>query len=192
LKEAIAAELAAARDLCDLLLMNTSLQEQLLEAATRLIACLRNGGKLLLAGNGGSAADAQHIASEFVSRFLHERSGLAAIALTANSSTITAIANDYGFEHVFKRQIEALGRAGDVFIGITTSGNSVNILESAKEARGRGMAVIGLTGQSGGRLKALCDECICVPSTVTPHIQQSHIIVGHVLCLLVERELLPS
>jgi D-sedoheptulose 7-phosphate isomerase len=187
----IAREFGAARELCTSLLEDASFQGQLERAATLVIAGFRSGGKVLLAGNGGSAADAQHLASELVSRHLHERPGLAAVALNANGSTLTAIANDYGFEFVFKRQIEALGRPGDVFIGISTSGNSGNILAAAREARLRGMRVIGLTGQSGGQLASLCDECLCVPATATPHIQQAHILVGHVLCLLVEESLLP-
>lgn len=187
----ITREFGAARALCASLLEDVSFHGQLGRAAEILIASYRSGGKVLLAGNGGSAADAQHLASELVSRYLHERPALAAVALNANASTITAIANDYGFEFVFKRQIEALGRHGDVFIGISTSGNSGNILAAAREARARGLRVIGLTGRSGGQLAALCDECLCVPAADTPHIQQAHILVGHVLCLLVEEALLP-
>jgi D-sedoheptulose 7-phosphate isomerase len=189
--DTITKELGAARALCTSLLEDAGFHCQLGRAAEIIIACYRSGGKVLLAGNGGSAADAQHLASEFVSRYLHERPGLAAVALNANGSTLTAIANDYGFEFVFKRQIEALGRSGDVFVGISTSGNSGNILAAAREARQRGLRVIGLTGRGGGQLATLCDECLCIPTTATPHIQQAHILVGHLLCLLVEESLLP-
>jgi D-sedoheptulose 7-phosphate isomerase len=191
-RSTITAQLLAARSVCDELLTSEELHEQIARVAVAIVRSLRSGGKLMLAGNGGSAADAQHLACEFVSRFLYDRPGLAAIALNANTSTITAIANDFGFENVFKRQIEALARSGDVFLGISTSGNSSNILAAATEARRRGVVVIGLTGQSGGKLLPICDECICMPSTLTPEIQQAHILIGHILCLLVEQDLLAS
>ncbi len=154
-----------------------------------IVASLRHGGKLLTLGNGGSAADAQHIAAELVGRYLKERRGLPALALTVNTSTLTAVANDYGYERVFARQLEALGRSGDVCLALSTSGNSPNVVAAATVARDLGIKVIGLTGRSGGQLKVLCDACICVPSDETPRIQEAHILVGHVLCDFVEREL---
>jgi D-sedoheptulose 7-phosphate isomerase len=151
------------------------------------VDALHAGNKLLIAGNGGSAADAQHLAAEFVSRFYFDRPGLAAIALTTDTSALTAIGNDYGFERLFSRQVDALGRKGDVFIGLSTSGNSPNVLAALDECRARGIATVGLTGQGGGKMAALCDHCLRMPSTETPKIQEGHIIVGHIICALVER-----
>jgi D-sedoheptulose 7-phosphate isomerase len=153
------------------------------------VDALRAGNKLLIAGNGGSAADAQHLAAEFVSRFYFDRPGLAAIALTTDTSALTAIGNDYGFERLFSRQVDALGRKGDVFIGLSTSGNSPNVLAAFLECRTKGLITVGLTGHSGGKMAALCDHCLCMPSTETPKIQEGHIIVGHIICALVEREM---
>lgn len=160
---------------------------EIVEAASRAcIECLQNGGKILLAGNGGSAADAQHIAGEFVSRFAFDRHGLAAIALTTDTSILTAIGNDYGYDKLFARQIQALGQKGDVFIGYTTSGKSPNILLALKEARLRGLICIGLTGNRGGPILELCDYLLEVPSADTPKIQEGHLVLGHILCGLVE------
>ena len=158
-------------------------------AGQALVASLRNGGKLVVFGNGGSAADAQHIAAELVGRYLKERRGLPALALTVNTSTLTAVANDYGYERIFARQVEALGRAGDICLALSTSGNSANVLAGVAAARQLGMRVIGMTGRSGGQLHNLCDLCIRVPSDETPRIQEAHILIGHVLCAFVEREL---
>jgi D-sedoheptulose 7-phosphate isomerase len=152
-----------------------------------LTEALQRGNKPLLFGNGGSAADAQHIAAELVGRFAFDRSALPALALTVNSSCLTAVGNDYGFEFVFARQIEALGRAGDVAVGISTSGNSSNILSAVQTARKMGLHTVGLTGASGGTLKTVVDHCICVPSYETPRIQESHILIGHIICELVEQ-----
>lgn len=158
-----------------------------LEAASRAcISCLQNGGKLLLAGNGGSAADAQHIAGEFVSRFAFDRPGLPAIALTTDTSILTAIGNDYGYERLFSRQVQAHGQKDDVFIGYSTSGQSPNVLLALKEARSRGLICIGLTGNRGGPIKELCDYLLEVPSSDTPKIQEGHLVLGHILCGLVE------
>jgi D-sedoheptulose 7-phosphate isomerase len=148
---------------------------------------LAGGGQLLVAGNGGSAADAQHIAAELTGRFLKDRPPLRAMALHVNSSALTAIGNDFGFEHVFARELSAHGRAGDVFLAISTSGNSPNILRAIEAARERRVAVIGLTGASGGRLRDLCDLCLSVPSDSTPRIQEMHITIGHTICELIER-----
>ena len=157
-------------------------------AAEVVMAALQSGGKLLLAGNGGSAADCQHVAAEFVSRLTKdfERPGLPAIALTTDTSILTAIGNDLGFEHAFARQVLALGRPGDVFLGISTSGRSPNILAACAAARQAGLAVIGFTGASGGAMPELCDALVRVPSDDTPFIQQVHIAIGHTLCAIVE------
>jgi D-sedoheptulose 7-phosphate isomerase len=140
----------------------------------------------LLAGNGGSAADAQHIAGEFVSRFAFDRPGLPAIALTTDTSILTAIGNDYGYEKLFARQVQAHGQKGDVFIGYSTSGQSPNVLLALKEARLRGLICIGLTGNRGGPMRELCDYLLEVPSSDTPKIQEGHLVLGHILCGLVE------
>jgi D-sedoheptulose 7-phosphate isomerase len=153
------------------------------------ISAYKAGKKTLIAGNGGSAADAQHIAGEFVSRFYFDRPGLASIALTTDTSILTAIGNDYGYEKIFSRQIEANGNSGDVFIGISTSGNSPNLLAALKTCRDKDIFSIGLTGQSGGKMKDLCNLCITVPSSETPRIQESHILIGHIICAAVEAEL---
>jgi D-sedoheptulose 7-phosphate isomerase len=150
------------------------------------MVALRSNGKLLLAGNGGSAADAQHFAGELVSRFYFDRPALAAIALTTDTSILTAVGNDYGYEDVFARQIEALGQPGDVFIAISTSGNSANILKAIDVAKARGLIVIGFTGKSGGKMKPLCDICLCAPSDSTPRIQECHLVIEHVLCACIE------
>lgn len=152
---------------------------------------LRNGGTILFAGNGGSAADAQHWAGELVSRFYYDRPGLPGIALTTDTSILTAIGNDYGFDYVFARQIEALGRAGDVFVAISTSGNSKNILRAIDAARQKGLRVIGFAGKSGGAMADKCDLCFRVPSDETPRIQEGHEFIGHMLCALIEAEMHP-
>jgi D-sedoheptulose 7-phosphate isomerase len=162
---------------------------QISQAALELIRAFRNGRKVLLFGNGGSAADAQHIAAEFVGRYAMERRALPAIALTVNTSSLTAIANDYSYEQVFARQLDALGAAGDVAIGISTSGNSPNILRGIEAANVKGMITLGLTGKDGGKLKYTAQRCICAPSDVTPRIQEVHILIGHILCEIVEQEL---
>jgi D-sedoheptulose 7-phosphate isomerase len=148
---------------------------------------LLKGGKILLAGNGGSAADAQHIAAEFVSRLQLDRLPLPAIALTTDTSILTAVANDYGYEKVFQRQIDALGKPGDVLIAISTSGNSPSILEALCAAKRKGIFGAGLTGQTGGKMAGLCDALVKVPSTRTQNIQEVHIMVGHTLCAMAER-----
>jgi D-sedoheptulose 7-phosphate isomerase len=158
------------------------------EAALLIMGCLRNGGKVLFFGNGGSAADAQHLAAELVGRFVRERAGLPAIALTTDSSILTAVGNDYGFEQVFARQIQALGRPGDVAVAISTSGNSANVLEGVKEARKRNLKTIGLTGKDGGTLAQQADVAITIPSTSTARIQECHIAIGHLFCELVDAD----
>lgn len=159
------------------------------KTAEHITRCLRNNGKVILLGNGGSAADAQHIAAEFVGKFAVKRRGLPALALTTNTSTLTAIGNDFGFKRVFARQIEAHGRGGDVVIAISTSGNSSNVLEAVKTAKRNNIVTVGMTGQNGGKLAALTDITIKVPSKNTQHIQESHIMIGHILTGLAESSL---
>ncbi|EHT8418586.1 D-sedoheptulose 7-phosphate isomerase [Campylobacter coli] len=154
-----------------------------------VIKAYKNGNKTLLAGNGGSAADAQHIAGEFVSRFYFDRPGIASIALSTDTSILTAISNDYGYENLFARQVQAQGVKGDVFIGISTSGNSKNILKALELCKQKEIISIGLSGGSGGAMNELCDYCIKVPSTCTPRIQEAHILIGHIICAIVEEEL---
>jgi len=158
-------------------------------AAEALIAAYRSGHKAIFFGNGGSAADAQHLAAEFVGRYLLERPPLPALALHANTSSVTAIANDYGYDQVFARQLQALAAPGDVAVGISTSGNSRSVLEALAVARKMGVATIGLTGASGGRMREMVDVLIAVPSSETPRIQECHVLVGHALCDAVEQAL---
>lgn len=165
----------------------------LIEKATELLVeTFRNGGKLLIFGNGGSSSDASHIAGELVSRFYVNRKGLPAIALGTGMATLTSIGNDYGYEHVFAREVEAYGRPGDVAIGISTSGNSRNVLMALEKAREIGMRTIGFGGGTGGKMKGMVDLAFIVPSPLTPRIQETHITLGHVLCELVEDTLFPS
>ena len=154
-----------------------------------LIDALRQGNKVLLFGNGGSATDAQHIAAELVGRFAFDRPALPALALSVNSSCVTAIGNDYGFDRVFSRQLEALGRPGDVAIGISTSGDSLNVQNAMSAAKKIGLHTVALTGLTGGSLRNMVDHCICVPSNETPRIQECHILIGHIISQLVEREI---
>jgi D-sedoheptulose 7-phosphate isomerase len=161
--------------------------EEIARAAELLGAALVRGGTVLLCGNGGSAADAQHIAAELTGRFLRERRGLPAVALTTDTSALTAIGNDYGFDRIFARQIEALGRPGDLLVAITTSGASPNVLEAIRAARAREIAVIGLLGRDGGAARALCDVALVVEDGVTARVQEVHILVAHILCEAVDR-----
>lgn len=159
-------------------------------AITEIVLTFRTGGKLLLFGNGGSAADAQHIAAEFVNRYLRERRPLPAIALTTDTSALTAIANDYGVEDLFAKQVRALGQKGDVAIAISTSGNSANILRALAVCREMSIRTIGLTGGNGGKMASLVDHLLCVSATaVTPRIQETHILIGHVICEMVDEVL---
>ena len=162
--------------------------QQAASAAQKIASCLKNGGKILVCGNGGSAADSQHFAAELTGRYKKERKALAAVSLTTDTSILTAIGNDYGFERVFARQVEALGKKGDVLVALSTSGTSPNILAAIEAAKKAGMAVIGLTGAEGGKMKGACDICICAPSQNTPRIQEAHITIIHIICELVENE----
>lgn len=161
----------------------------IIETSCKMInETLLSGGKILLAGNGGSAADAQHIAAELTGRYVKERKALPAIALTVDTSALTAISNDYGYESVFSRQIEALARPNDLFIGISTSGNSANILKSLESAKAIGCKTIGLSGRDGGKMNELCDINIIVPDDVTARIQEMHILIGHIFCKSVDEQ----
>lgn len=159
------------------------------QTSLKILDAYKKGNKTLLAGNGGSAADAQHIAGEFVSRFYFDRPGLASIALSTDTSIMTAIGNDYGYENLFFRQVQAQGVSGDVFIGISTSGNSKNIIKALELCKEKNIISVGLTGASGGAMNELCDYCIKVPSSCTPRIQEAHILIGHIICAIVEEEL---
>jgi D-sedoheptulose 7-phosphate isomerase len=171
------------------ILNSESIIEIIMESARTCISSLKNGNKILLAGNGGSAADAQHIAGELVNRFNFNRPGLPAIALTTDSSVITSIANDYGFETIFSRQIYSIGNKNDVFIAISTSGSSPNIVNALKAAREMDIKTIGLTGTKGTSMTDLCDYCIIIPSTDTPRIQEAHILTGHIICSVIENDI---
>lgn len=158
------------------------------EVGILLQNCIKNGGKILLCGNGGSAADAQHIAAEIVGRFKKERKGMPAIALTTDTSILTSVGNDYGYDYIFARQIEALCRPEDLVIGITTSGNSANVVRAIEAAKSIGATTIGLTGGNGGKLTAICDHNLVMPSNVTARVQEAHIFIGHCLCEILESD----
>jgi D-sedoheptulose 7-phosphate isomerase len=192
MKSYIHAQITETDRLMGAMLSDDGLLTKISDAAEACINSLKNGGKILLAGNGGSAADAQHIAAELMSRFTLNRPSLPAIALTTDTSILTAIGNDFGFERLFARQVEGLGNKGDVFIGYSTSGKSANILTAFQEARDKGLICIGLTGKSAGPMMELCDILLDVPSTITPKIQEGHLVIGHILCGLVEQHLFPS
>lgn len=183
----ILSELDKAADLVARIRSDATLLERIQKASDVCVGVLRAGGKILLAGNGGSAADAQHIAGEFVSRFLFDRPGLPAIALTTDTSIMTAIGNDYGYERLFARQIQALGAPGDVLIAYSTSGGSPNILAALDEAGRLGLHRIGMTGNRPSPMRDRCDILLDMPSAETPKIQEGHLIVGHILCGMVEK-----
>ncbi len=170
------------------LLKDKRLVSLIAEVAGEFVSCLRGGHKILLFGNGGSAAEAQHIAAEFVGRFQAERPPLPALALTANTSSLTGISNDYQFENLFARQLEALGSKGDVAVGITTSGRSPNVLKGLAAAKRKGLTTVGLTGTNGDMLRECAQYCICVPAASTARIQEAHILIGHILCEITESE----
>jgi len=191
LKERIVTEFDKTVGLLQRMSRDDALHDQIQQALDLSVQALRRGNKLLFAGNGGSAADAQHWAGELVSRFYYDRPGLPGIALTTDTSILTAIGNDYGYDYVFARQVEALGQQGDVLYAISTSGNSRNIVRAIEAARAKGVQVIGFTGQGGGQMAALCDLCFRVPSGETPRIQEGHEALGHMLCALIEAEMFP-
>lgn len=165
-----------------------TMQEALLEASKLAVETLRNGNKILLCGNGGSAADAQHIAAELTGRYKTERRGLPAISLTTDTSALTAIGNDYGYDRVFDRQVEALAQKGDLLIGISTSGNSKNVINALKTATEMGCKTLGFSGRDGGNMNNICDINLIVPSTDTPRIQEMHILIGHIICQIIDNE----
>ena len=188
----VAHYLAASRTAMDAFAADPVATHVMLAMAGAIAASMRGGGKLLIAGNGGSAADAQHIAGEFISRLMFDHAPLPAIALTTDSSAMTATANDYGYDHVFERQVQGLGQPGDVFLGISTSGNSPSVLRALDAARTRGLVTLGFAGQGGGKMVPLCDHILRAPSTWTPIIQQVHITAAHIVCALVERAMFPD
>ena len=188
-EHAVHSHFQRSRDMLDRAANDRDLVAATLAIADCLAATLRAGGKLLIAGNGGSAADAQHIAAEFLSRFKFDRNPLPAIALTTDSSVLTAIGNDYGFEHVFARQVSGLARQGDVFLAISTSGRSPNVLAALQAARRLGVTTIGFTGAGGGEMRPLCTLVLSAPSDETALIQQIHIMAAHAICGLVEHDL---
>jgi D-sedoheptulose 7-phosphate isomerase len=163
--------------------------DAVVKVAEAMTKCLRSGNKILFFGNGGSAADAQHLAAELSGRFLKERKSLSGWALTTNSSVLTAIGNDYSFDEVFARQVQGIGSPDDVAFAITTSGNSPNVLRAVDVARDMKLVTVGLTGRTGGKLRSMADHCICIPSDQTPRIQEAHILTGHILCELIEETL---
>ena len=170
---------------------DAALHREMEHVVNACLGCLRAGGKILFAGNGGSAADSQHLAGEMVSRFNYDRPGLSAFALSTDTSVLTAIGNDYGYDLLFARQIEAVGKPGDVFIGISTSGRSPNILKAMATARSIGLVTVGLTGRKGGDLPPLCDYCLRAPADETPRIQECHIAIGHTVCAMIELAMFP-
>jgi D-sedoheptulose 7-phosphate isomerase len=174
------------------LLLDDNYQKLVIQVAMRITESLNSGGKVLFCGNGGSAADAQHLAAEFTGRYLKERRALPALALSVNTSSLTAIGNDYGFDLVFARQLEALGNRGDVAVGLSTSGNSPNVIRALEVAKSKSIYTVALTGKSGGKLRNLADCTLCMPSDETPRIQECHILTGHLICDVVEHVLFPS
>lgn len=181
--------LAASIDVKHQIVQNDLIIRKIYSAFEVILKSFKNGGKVIFAGNGGSAADSQHLAAEFVSRFMFDRPGLPSIALTTDTSVITAIGNDYGFDLLFQRQIQAIASENDVFIGISTSGNSENIINALKYCNEKKIQTIGLTGSNMGKMNPLCSICIEVPSNQTSFIQESHITIGHILCMLIEEEI---
>lgn len=189
MQDEIRAEIGAAFEVCRKSMQSHEIIDDIAFIVSKCLSAYQSGKKILIAGNGGSAADAQHFAGELVSRFYFDRPALSAIALTTDSSILTAIGNDYGYDKVFSRQIEANGHAGDVFFAISTSGNSKNILEAIDSAKAKGMIVFGLSGATGGKMYENCERCLKAPSSVTPRIQEAHIIFVHTICFLLEKHL---
>jgi len=186
MKAFIAEQLAASRQVVQAMAEDAALSQVVQTAADACVAALKRGNKILFAGNGGSAADSQHLAGELVSRFAYDRPGLPAFALTTDTSVLTAIGNDYGYEKLFARQVQAVGQKGDVLVAFSTSGKSPNILAALREARSAGIYTIGMTGNRGDAMAADCDCLVRVPSSETPKIQEGHIMLGHILCGLIE------
>ncbi len=188
MQDQISKIIQASIDVKQQVLENRELQETVAKTVTALVTAFKNGNKVLFCGNGGSAADAQHLAAEFSGRFYTDREALPAEALHVNTSYMTAVANDYSFDVVYSRMVSGIGKKGDVLVGLSTSGNSINIIKALEAAREKGMITIGFTGTTGGKMKEICDYLINVPSTDTPRIQESHILLGHIICQLVEQQ----
>jgi D-sedoheptulose 7-phosphate isomerase len=186
MKHIVQKQLAQSIATMQAVLADETISDTLVAIAELTANAMRSGRKLLVAGNGGSAADAQHLVAEFVVRLTDTRPALRAIALTTDSSILTACANDFGFDQIFARQVEALGQPGDLFLGISTSGNSPNILQALEQAKKNGLTTIGFTGAGGGKMRDLCDHTIAIPSAVTMNIQESHLALEHIFCMLVE------
>lgn len=185
----IRAQIADSAATKNAILENQKLIDVIVNVAKACVDVYRNGKKTILAGNGGSAADAQHIAAELVGRYGFDRPSIPSLALTTDTSNLTAIGNDYGYDKVFSRQLEGMAQEGDLFIGISTSGNSQNIINAFESARHRGVTTVALVGRDGGKMGAMADYAIIVPSNATPRIQESHILIGHILCDIIEKEL---
>lgn len=182
-------EITASIETKQKILNDEALLETIAEAATACVEAYRRGNKTLLAGNGGSAADAQHIAAELVGRYGFDRPSIPSLALTTDTSNLTAIGNDYGYDKVFSRQLEGMGVEGDIFFGISTSGNSLNIINAFESAKAKGITTVALVGKDGGKMAQMADIAIIVPSDATPRIQESHILIGHIICDVIEKEL---
>ncbi len=189
LKDYIKNEIEGCKSIMEKMLINQNLLKSIEEASQACTYALQNGNKILLAGNGGSAADAQHIAGELVSRFMFDRPGLPAIALTTDTSILTAIGNDYGYENLFSRQVQAHGKRGDVLICYSTSGKSPNIISAIKKAKSMDMITVGLCGNRGGFMVENCEHILEVPSDSTPKIQEGHLVIGHIICGIIEKEI---
>lgn len=182
-------EITETRDTMNALMGEAALLEEVQRVGALCVEALQRGNKIMFCGNGGSAADSQHLAAELVSKLNFDRPGLAAIALTVDTSALTAIGNDYGFERAFARQVEAIGQEGDILVAISTSGNSANILAALESAKAKGITTVGKTGRKGGKMKDKCDICLCMPSDRTPKVQECHILLGHIYCALIENAL---
>lgn len=192
IKSTILGQMAETQAVMAAMAADAKLVQTLETVADACVKSLGQRGKLLFMGNGGSAADSQHLAGEMVSRFAYDRPGLAAIALTVDTSVLTAIGNDYGYELLFSRQVEALGQPGDVLFGFSTSGKSPNILKALRTAREMGLVTVGMTGNRGEAITQLVDHCVEIPSACTPNIQEGHIVVGHIICGLIEASIFPQ
>jgi D-sedoheptulose 7-phosphate isomerase len=187
--EYIKREVAASAETKQKILNDERFIVKIAEVAKACLDVYRNNKKTMLAGNGGSAADAQHIAAELVGRYGFDRPSIPSLALTTDTSNLTAIGNDYGYDKVFSRQVEGMGQEGDLFIGISTSGNSQNIITAFESAKAKGITTVALTGRDGGKMAQMADYALIVPSNATPRIQESHILIGHILCDIIEKEL---
>lgn len=189
MKDYLHKEISASIETKQHILEDEALLATIADAAVACVEAYRRGNKTLLAGNGGSAADAQHIAAELVGRYGFDRPSIPSIALTTDTSNLTAIGNDYGYDKVFSRQLEGMGAEGDIFFGISTSGNSLNVINAFESAKDKGIATIALVGKDGGKMAQMADIAIVVPSDATPRIQESHILIGHIICDVIEKEL---